>query len=142
MTGTGPRVMICLVAGDAAAALDFYKAAFGAEEVMRWIDPEEGPNRGKIGHAEFRVGGQTFYIADGYGAMEAIGVKSPARLGGVPLTIWLQVDDLEAARDRAIAAGARLLEPVETMTVEEGRRCRIADPAGYVWTLVARTAMA
>lgn len=136
------RVMLYLVAGDAAAALDFYKAAFDAEEVMRWVDPEEGPNQGKIGHAEFRVGGQTLYIADGYDVMESIGVKSPSQLGGTPLTIWLEVDDLEAALQRALDAGARLLAPIEAMTVEEGRRCRIADPVGYVWTLVARTALA
>lgn len=35
-------------------------------------------------------------------------------------------------------AGAKLLVPIETMTVDEGRRCRIADPAGHVWTLAGK----
>ena len=48
------------------------------------------------------------------------------------------MDDLEAALARAMKAGARLLVPIETMTVDEGRRCRIADPAGHVWTLAGK----
>ena len=122
---------IYLLAHDAARTLDFYVAGLGAEEVVRWIDPENG----KIGHSEFRVGGQTLYLADGYPSMAAIGAKSPEELGGTSVVLWLHVDDLEAALARALEAGAKLLVPIETMTVEEGRRCRIADPAGHVWTL-------
>jgi PhnB protein len=125
---------IYLIANDAAKALDFYVAGLGAEEMERWVDPENG----KIGHSEFRVGGQTLFLADGYGSMEALGVKSPAALGGTSLNLWLDVEDLEAALQRALGAGAKLLVPIETMTVDEGRRCRIADPAGHVWTLVER----
>jgi PhnB protein len=132
------NVMIYLVASDAAAALDFYARAFDAEEVTRWVDPESG----KVGHAEFRLQDQSFFIADNYAAMERIGVRSPDQLGGTPLTIWLRVDDLEATRDRALEAGATLLVPIETMRDEQGRRCRIQDPAGHVWTLVSRIAMA
>jgi len=125
---------IYLIAGDAAKALDFYVAGLGATEVMRWVDPENG----KIGHSEFRVGGQTLFLADGYGSMEALGVKSPSALGGTSINLWLDVDNLEAALERALGAGAKLLVPIETMTVDEGRRCRIADPGGHVWTLVER----
>ena len=134
MTETRPDVSIYLIADNAAAALDFYISALGAEEISRWIDPENG----KIGHSEFRIGGQTFYLADSYGSMEKIGVKNPAALGGTSVTIWLRVDNLEEALDRALKGGARLLVPIETMTVDEGCRCRIADPTGYVWTLVAK----
>ena len=126
-----PDVSIYLIADDAAKALDFYVAGLGAEEITRWVDPENG----KIGHAEFRIGTQTLFIADGYQSMAALGVKSPAVLGGTSLSLWIRVEDLEGAMKRAIGAGANLLAPIETMAVDEGRRCRIADPAGYLWTL-------
>ncbi len=126
-----PDVSIYLIADNAAKALDFYVAGLGAEEVERWVDPENG----KIGHAEFRLGTQRLFIADGYASMEALGVKSPAALGGTSLSLWIRVADVEQAQERAVKAGAKLLVPVETMTVDEGRRCRIADPAGYLWTL-------
>lgn len=122
---------IYLIARDAAKALDFYVAGLGAEEIVRWIDPENG----KIGHGEFRIAGQHLFLADEYKSMEALGVRSPSALGGTSLNLWIRVDDLEAALARALAAGAKLLVPIETMTVDEGRRCRIADPAGHVWTL-------
>jgi len=131
MTERRPDVSIYLIADDAARALDFYVAGLGAEEIMRWVDPENG----KIGHAEFRIGSQTLFIADGYASMESLGVKSPGALGGTSLSLWIRVDDLEKALQRALDAGAKLLVPIETMTVDEGRRCRIADPSGYLWTL-------
>ena len=56
-----PDVSIYLIADDAAKVLDFYVAGLGAEEITRWVDPENG----KIGHAEFRIGSQTLFIADG-----------------------------------------------------------------------------
>jgi len=122
---------IYLIAGDAAKALDFYVDGLGAEEIVRWVDPENG----RIGHSEFRIGSQHLFLADDYAEMQALGVASPARLGGTSLTLWLEVADLEAARDRAVKAGAKLLVDIETMDVAQGRRCRLADPAGHVWTL-------
>lgn len=129
-----PDVSIYLIARNAAKALDFYVAGLGAAEVLRWIDPDNG----KIGHSEFRLGSQTLFLADEYPSMEAVGVKSPSALGGTSLNLWLRVDDLEAALERALAAGAQLVMPIETMTVDEGRRCRIADPAGHAWTLTGK----
>jgi len=131
MTEKRPDVSIYLVARDAAKALDFYVAGLGAIEIMRWIDPENG----KIGHSEFRIGSQRLFLADGYESMAALGVKSPSVLGGTSVNLWIEVADVPAAQDRAVKAGAKLLVSVETMTVDEGRRCRIADPAGHVWTL-------
>jgi len=128
---------IYLLADNAAASLDFYTAAFDAEEVERWIDPENG----KIGHAEFRIGRQSLFTADEYPSMAAIGVKSPKSLGGTTLTLWIEVDDLKAAKTKALAAGARLLEDIKPAT-DGGERCRIADPAGHCWTLFAATAKA
>lgn len=132
MSEKRPDISFRLIARNAAETLDFYIAGLGAEEIMRWIDPDSG----KIGHSEIRIGGQTLYLADEYPSMQKIGVDSPASLGGTSLTIWLRVSDLEAALDRAVKAGAKVLVPIETMTVDDGRRCRIADPAGHVWTLI------
>jgi PhnB protein len=132
MSEPRPDASIYLLAHDAAKALDFYVAGLGAVEIERWIDPENG----KIGHSEFRIGTQHLFLADEYPSMAALGVQSPATLGGTSFVIWIRVDDVEAAQARAVAAGAELLVPVETMTVDEGRRCRIKDPAGHVWTLV------
>jgi len=131
MTEKRPDVSINLIARDAAKALDFYVAGLGAVEITRWIDPENG----KIGHSEFRIGSQRLFLADDYPSMEAMGVKSPAALGGTSLNLWVEVADVAAAQERAVKAGATLLLPVETMTVDEGRRCRIKDPAGHIWTL-------
>ena len=78
-----PDVSIYLLASNAAEALDFYVVALGAEEIMRWIDPENG----KIGHSELRLGSQTLFLADEYPSMAAIGVKSPAALGGARRSI-------------------------------------------------------
>ncbi len=134
MAENRPDVSIYLIARDAAKALDFYVAGLGAKEVERWIDPDNG----KIGHAEFHIGSQVLFLADDYPAMESLGVKSPSALGGTSLNLWVEVADVEAAQARAVKAGARLLVPVETMAQDEGRRCRVADPAGHVWTLAQR----
>jgi PhnB protein len=131
MTEKRPDVSIYLIARDAAKALDFYVAGLGAKEIVRWIDPENG----KIGHSEFRIGSQHLFLADGYASMEALGVKSPSVLGGTSVNLWIEVADVPAAQARAVKAGAKLLVSVETMSVAEGRRCRIEDPAGHVWTL-------
>ncbi|HEX4533578.1 MAG TPA: VOC family protein [Rhizomicrobium sp.] len=125
---------IYLIATPAAEALDFYVKGLGAKEIMRWVDPDNG----KIGHSEFQLGGTTLYLADGYGMMEEIGVKSPAALGGTTLNLWLQVDDLDAALKRAVDAGARVTRPIEINPNEGGRRARIADPAGHAWTLTEK----
>src|ERR1700744_4908547 len=98
MTDKQPKISFRLIARNAAETLDFYETGLGADEVMRWVDPDNG----KIGHSEVRIGGITFYLADEYPSMQEIGVDSPASLGGTSLTIWLRVDNLETALDRAL----------------------------------------
>jgi PhnB protein len=115
---------------DARKALDFYQAAFGAVEIMRWVDPDNG----KIGHAEIRIDGAPIYLADEYPDTSAIGVQSPDTLGGSSFHFWLTVEDVEGVTRRAVEAGGRLLRPVEQSAVD-GRRSRLQDPCGHVWTI-------
>src|ERR1700750_2331257 len=116
MTENRPDVSLYLIARDAAKALDFYVAGLGAVEIMRWIDPENG----KIGHSEFRIGSQHLFLADEYPSMDMLGVKSPSTLGGTSLNLWIEVTDVAAVQERAVKAGAKLLVPIETMSVSEG----------------------
>ncbi|MGH6872204.1 MAG: VOC family protein [Rhizomicrobium sp.] len=134
MADTRTSVSIYLIAADAAKALDFYVAGLGATEIMRWVDPDNG----KIGHSEFRLGDSVLYLADGYQTMESIGVRNPTALGGTTVNLWLQVDDLDAALQRALDAGAKLTRAIEVNPNEGGRRARISDPAGHAWTLTER----
>src|SRR5262245_48186786 len=94
-----------LVCKGAAAAIDFYKKAFGATELMRM----NGPG-GCIGHAEIKIGNSPIMLADEFPEM---GAKSPKSLGGSPITILLYVDNVDRLAEQAIAAGAKVLRPVK-----------------------------
>src|SRR5207253_994829 len=85
-----------LILDNAAASIDWYKKALGAEEVSRANGPD-----GKIIHAELRIGNSVFYAND---AM--MGAKGPKSLGGSPASFWIYVEDCDALFNRAIAAGA------------------------------------
>ena len=117
-----------LIVKGAAAALDFYKQAFGAVEEMRLTDPA-----GRIGHAEIRIGQSPLMLADEHPEFGALG---PATLGGSPVTLHLEVADADAAADRAVAAGATLLRPVADQ-FHGNRSGMVADPFGHKWFLSA-----
>ena len=111
---------------DAARALEFYKEAFGATEIMR-MDYE-----GKIGHAEIRVGDALIYLADEYPEHN----RSPRTLGGSPVILYLYVDDVDAVAEKALAAGAKLLRPIADESYGD-RVAKLEDPFGHVWMLAA-----
>ena len=117
-----------LIVKGAAAALDFYKEAFGAVEEMRLTDPA-----GRIGHAEIMIGQSHLMLADEHPEFGALG---PATLGGSPVTLHLEVADADAAADRAVAAGATLLRPVADQ-FHGNRSGMVADPFGHKWFLSA-----
>lgn len=108
----------------ATEAIDFYKKAFGAEEVMRI----PGPN-GKIGHAEIQIGNSRLMLADEYPEMD---FRSPKTLGGSPISLMLYVEKVDAFVDQAKAAGAHLLNPVEDKFYGD-RMGTLVDPFGHVW---------
>ena len=115
-----------LVIRDAARALDFYKQAFGAAEVMRLADPT-----GKVGHAEIRIGDSVIMMADEFPDRGVRGVES---YGGSPISIMLYVADVDAVFARAIAAGAKVKEPIDNKFYGD-RSGTLVDPFGHTWTI-------
>jgi len=114
-----------LVVRDAAAAIDFYKRAFGADELFRHAMPD-----GKIIHAELRIGDSIVYVAEEFPGLS----KSPAALGGSPVTLHLYVPDVDALWKRAVAAGATVCMPL-TDQFWGDRYGQLADPFGHRWSL-------
>lgn len=108
---------------DAAAAIEFYKQAFGATELMRIGEP------GMIGHAEIKIGSTVVMLADEFPQM---GFLSPQAIGGTPVIIHQYVEDVDAFAARAIKAGATVLRPVEDQFYGD-RACKLQDPFGHIW---------
>ena len=115
-----------LITQGAAAAIDFYKKVFGATEIMRMAQPD-----GKIGHAEMRIGDSVIMLAD---EVPQMGHRSPKSLGGSPVSILLYVEDVDAVVARAVAAGAKLTQPVRDQFYGD-RNATIEDPFGHVWII-------
>ncbi len=115
-----------LVVQNAASAIEFYKKAFGAEELMRLASPD-----GKIGHAEIKIGDSPIMLADEFPEM---GYRGPQALGGSPVSIMLYVEDVDARFNQAIAAGAKVKRPVKDEFYGD-RAGNLEDPFGHVWTI-------
>ena len=115
-----------LIARNASAAIDFYKRAFGATEVMRFADPS-----GRIGHAEVSIGESRVMLADEYPEM---GFRSPESLGGSGVSLLLYVKDVDAIFAQAIAAGAKTMRSVQDQFYGD-RTGTLIDPFGHVWTI-------
>jgi PhnB protein len=118
-----------LCVSDGAAAIAFYEKAFGAREILRYVDPG-----GKIGHAELEIGAACIMLADEY---PDHGFKDPKGYGGSPVSIHLFVEDVDAAIARAVAAGAVVLRPAEDQFYGD-RSGKLEDPFGHVWLLSTR----
>ncbi|WP_029077080.1 VOC family protein [Kaistia adipata] len=127
MEPTTLRVSPHFIARNAAEAIDFYKAAFGAEEIFRMTDPSDG----RVGHAELRFGETLMMIADEY---PDFGAVSPDTIGGSPVTFHLDTRSIDAMVERALAAGATLLRATADQSFGE-RIAQILDPYGHRWTL-------
>jgi PhnB protein len=113
-----------LIVKDAARAIEFYKRAFGATELLRMAAPG-----GKIGHAEIKIGDSPIMLAD---EAPDVGALSPESLGGTPVSILLYVEDVDAVFNQAIAAGAKMQRPVKDQFYGD-RIGGLTDPFGHVW---------
>jgi PhnB protein len=115
-----------LTLSDAARALDFYKRAFGAKEVLRM----DGPG-GKIGHAEIKIGDSRIMLGD---EMPGGSCQSPQSLGGTTGGIFLYVENVDAVFNQAVAAGAKAEAPPTDMFWGD-RYGRLKDPFGHSWSV-------
>jgi uncharacterized glyoxalase superfamily protein PhnB len=109
---------------DAAAAIDWYRLVFGANELVRYVGDD-----GRIGHCELDLGGVTLMLADEY---PDFGAVSPRTIGGTPVTLNLQVPDVDAVWERALANGAAGQRPPETQPYGH-RSSTFGDPFGHRW---------
>ncbi len=110
----------------AARALDFYKQAFGARELVRLAGAD-----GKIGHAEIMIGDSIVMLAD---EVPEMGIHSPSSLKGTSVSIVLYVEDVDKVVARAIKAGATIRRPLEDKFYGD-RSATLADPFGHEWTV-------
>ena len=118
-----------LIIDGAARALDFYKRAFDAKELMRMPAPND-----RIGHAEIRIGNSVIMLADEHPEMDA---RSPGHYGGSPVTLMVYVEDVDRQFKQAVAAGATEVRPVADQFYGD-RTGTIADPFGYTWTIATK----
>lgn len=114
-----------IIVDDADAAIRFYGEAFGATEVMRL------PMGDKVGHAEIRIGDSHIMLSDEWPDYGKLGPKAR---GGATSTLMIYLPDVDAAFERAIAAGAKVERPVEDQFYGD-RSGSVVDPFGHSWML-------
>jgi PhnB protein len=117
-----------LCVSDGLAALEFYKSVFGAEEGHRMMSPDGQ----KLMHGEIIIDGHMCFLSDEFGQAEGGTVRTPQALGGTCVRITLMVDDADGLVERAVAAGSRVLMPVQDL-FWGARYGKIADPFGHEW---------
>ncbi len=115
-----------LVVGNAREAIDFYKRAFGAEELYRIETPDR-----KIGHAEIKIGDSIIMLSDEWPQGCC---RSPESLGGTAVNISLYVEDVDKVFNQALAAGAKVRMPLGNMFWGD-RYGQVTDPFGHSWGL-------
>jgi len=113
-----------LIVADAAAAIDFYVAVFGAVEATRLVQPD-----GRVGHAELRIGPAGIMLADEFPEYGNVG---PRTLGGTAVSLHLVVPDVDATVAAAVEAGATLEREV-AVEFYGSRSGTIIDPFGHRW---------
>ncbi len=118
-----------LVCKDATEALEFYKRAFGAEEISRLNGPD-----GKLMHGALRIGDSVLMLTE---ECPAMGGFSPLHFGGSPVTVHLSVADADASFARATATGATALMPVTEM-FWGARYGVLKDPFGHSWSVATQ----
>lgn len=123
-------VTTSLTVDGAAAAIDYYRRAFGAVEVQR----SAAPDGKRIWHAELRIGDTMLMLNDAFPEMGGPPAKPE---GGHPFGLWLYVPDADAVHAAAVAAGGKATSGVETQFWGD-RTGSLTDPFGFSWTVATR----
>jgi PhnB protein len=118
-------VMPHLTFRDATKAIEFYKQALGAKEVVRMPMPN-----GKIGHAELKIGDSMVMLAD---ESPEFGNKSAKTIGGSPMGLCLYTENVEAVADKFCKAGGKVVKAIALQFYGD-RSGQFEDPEGYTWT--------
>ena len=113
-----------LICKNADAAIDFYKRAFGAEEMLRM-----GPPGGPVGHCEMKIGKAIFMLADEFPDRDAL---SPQSVGGTPVSLYVYVENIDSFAENAIAEGIKVIRPVADQFYGD-RSGYFEDPFGHKW---------
>ncbi|HEX3394100.1 MAG TPA: VOC family protein [Acidimicrobiales bacterium] len=121
-----PQVIPYLAVDGAGEAIEFYGAVFGATERVRMPMPD-----GRVGHAELQIGDSVVMLADENPDM---GVQGPKSVGGTPVTLSVYVEDVDQVFDKATAAGASVLRPVDDQFYGD-RSGQFEDPFGHRWSV-------
>lgn len=116
-----------LILKDAAAQIEFYKKAFGAEELFRKAMPD-----GKVMHARLRIGDSPIMVSDEFPNSPC--GASPATLGNTTAMLHIYVQDVDKAFAQATQAGAAVIMPPTDMFWGE-RYCQLKDSGGHLWSL-------
>lgn len=123
-------VTASLIVKGGVAAIEFYKKAFGAQEIYRF----PGPDNKSIMHAELKIGNSHVMLCD---EMPQMNCRSPQSLGGTGIYIYMYVEDADATYTKAIAAGAKPTMPI--MDAFWGDRFgQVQDPFGHIWGIATR----
>jgi PhnB protein len=129
-TTTESDVVPYICVSPATDAMEWYAGVFAAVETIRYTGDD-----GRIGHAEMRFGNAKIMLSDPY---PEIDVRSPRDLGGTPFTLHLTVPDVDAVRDRAVAAGATI-EREPQQQPYGARSMTLRDPFGHRWMVQTPT---
>jgi PhnB protein len=116
-----------LIIKGASRAIDFYKNAFGAQEISRL----SGPDGKSIMHADLKIGDSHVFIVD---ESPEMGIRGPASIGATPVTIHMYVEDVDTAFGKAVGAGAQVRMPLADMFWGD-RYGVVTDPFGHSWSL-------
>ena len=115
-----------LAVDDAAAAIEYYKQAFGAEETMRMNGPD-----GKVGHAELKIGDSHVMLSDPFPQSST---SPPKELGGTTGSIFMYVEDVDSVVQQAVDAGGTVTMEVQDMFWGD-RFGSVTDPFGHTWSI-------
>lgn len=118
-----------IIVRDASKAIEFYKRAFGAEELSRMVGPD-----GSVMHAEIKIGDSRIMLGE---ENEQWGARSPLSTNGITGSLHIYVADVDMAFERALQAGAKVRYPLEDAFWGD-RYGKVTDPFGHEWGIATR----